>query len=52
MVTKAVPTREYKTFPRAMDATPLARHGRDTEATRERIARPVDATPRRAQDWR
>lgn len=36
----------------AVKLAPHVRHGRDTEATRERIARPLVSIPRKLQDWR
>lgn len=48
-------TREYRAFPQSLDKTPRARHcaaDTDNAATRERIARPITAVPRRAADWR
>jgi hypothetical protein len=46
--------REYRAFPRPVDDKPRARHGRsadDDTPQRERILRPLDSAPRRAQDW-
>lgn len=44
--------REYRSYPRPVDTTPAARHGRDTETERELIRRPANATPRNLADWR
>jgi hypothetical protein len=46
-------TRTHKRYPRDVDFTPRMRHGREDEsAPRESVRRPVNATPRRAADWR
>lgn len=44
--------RVYTAFPQNVSAEPRPRHGRELDATREKITRPTDATPRRAADWR
>lgn len=45
-------TATYATPRTFADMLPRPRHGRELDATRERITRPVASTPRRAQDWR
>lgn len=46
--------RVFTSYAAPRDLADLARirHGRDIEATREKIARPSCSTPRRVKDWR
>jgi hypothetical protein len=43
--------RVYTVFAQNARAKLAVRHERDTETMRERIRRPVDAAPRRVEDW-
>lgn len=43
--------RIFRSFPQNISSTPRFAHGRTDDLLRERLTRPMGATPRRAQDW-